>query len=176
MLEVHRVVRAKAEAVGAVAWLRGLAGLVASLESEWGIHVGVAFDGGTEAYVAAATLGDGTAAVLKLVVPRRSGDADDEIAVLRHCAGEGCVLLLRDDPGRGALLLERLGPSLYDLGVPVEEHHEILCAKRRVRSGVPPQASGCRRGLERRVGWRRGFSGPGRASAGRAAWRRSSTR
>ena len=41
------------------------------------------------------------------------------------------MLLLRDDPGRGALLLERLGPSLYDLGLPVEERHEILCATAR---------------------------------------------
>ena len=125
------MVRAKAEAAGAGAWLRGLPSLVASLEREWGIRVGDVFEGGTEAFVAAATLRDGTVAVLKLVMPRRSGEADHEIAVLRHCAGEGCVLLLRDDPGRGALLLERLGPSLYDLGVPVEERHEILCATAR---------------------------------------------
>jgi streptomycin 6-kinase len=36
--------------------------------------------------------------------------------------------LLRADVDRGALLLERLGPSLFDLGVPIRERHEILCA------------------------------------------------
>ena len=106
--------------------------------------------------------------------PAPVGDTDHEIAVLRHCAGEGCVLLLRDDPGRGALLLERLGPSLYDLGLPVEERHEILGTTAR-QVWRPPEAWVCRRGRERRVGWRRGSSGPGRASAGRAARRRSST-
>ena len=123
--------RAKAEVAGADAWLRGLSDLVTSLESEWEIRVGAAFEDATEAFVAEATMGDGTAAVLKLVVPRPSGEADNEIAVLRHCAGEGCVALLRDDAERGALLLERLGPSLYTLRLPVDERHEILCATAR---------------------------------------------
>ncbi len=34
---------------------------------------------------------------------------------------------MRDDAERGALLLERLGPSLFDLAPPIEERHEILC-------------------------------------------------
>ncbi len=34
--------------------------------------------------------------------------------------------LLRDDAARGALLLERLGPSLYELGRPLAERLEIL--------------------------------------------------
>jgi streptomycin 6-kinase len=125
------MVRAKAEAAGAGAWLRELPGLVASLESEWGIRVGSVFEDGTEAFVAEATMGDGADAVLKLVVPRPSGEAEQEIAVLRHCAGEGCVALLRHDVARGALLLERLGPSLYELDLPVDERHEILCATAR---------------------------------------------
>ena len=36
--------------------------------------------------------------------------------------------LLRDDPARGALLVERLGRPLYQLGVPIRRRHEILCA------------------------------------------------
>jgi streptomycin 6-kinase len=32
------------------------------------------------------------------------------------------------DAGRGALLLERLGASLHDLGPPMAQRHEILCA------------------------------------------------
>jgi streptomycin 6-kinase len=131
VVEVPPIVRAKAKVAGADAWLRGLSDLVAALESEWGIRVGDVYEDGTEAFVAAVTTGDGTAAVLKLLVPRRSGDADHEIVVLRRCAGEGCVALLRDDPARGALLLERLGPPLSELGLPVDERQEILCATAR---------------------------------------------
>jgi streptomycin 6-kinase len=50
-----------------------------------------------------------------------------EITVLRLANGEGCAALLRDDADRGAMLLERLGPSLYDLGVPFAQRLEILC-------------------------------------------------
>jgi streptomycin 6-kinase len=35
--------------------------------------------------------------------------------------------LLRDAPELGALLLERLGPSLFELGLPIARRHEILC-------------------------------------------------
>jgi streptomycin 6-kinase len=40
----------------------------------------------------------------------------------------GCVALLRHDVGRGALLLERLGSSLYEQGIPLAQRQEILCA------------------------------------------------
>ena len=122
------MVRAKVEAAGAAGWLRELPGLVASLASEWGMEIGDVFEDATEAFVAAVTLDDGTPAVLKVVVPRGSRDADHEIAVLRHCAGRGCAALLRHDAGRGAMLLERLGPSLREMAPPVDERHEILCA------------------------------------------------
>ena len=131
VLDVPHVVRAKVEAAGATGWLRRLPGLVASLESEWGMEVGDVFADATEAFVAQATLGDGTSAVLKVVVPRRLGDVDHEIAVLRHCAGRGCAELLRHDTRRGAMLLERLGPSLRELALPIDQRHEVLCATAR---------------------------------------------
>src|SRR5205823_123325 len=40
----------------------------------------------------------------------------------------GTARLLREDAARGAMLIERLGTSLYDLGVSLSERHEILCA------------------------------------------------
>jgi len=126
-VNVPDVVRAKAVQAGAGAWLAGLSELVAGLERDWGITVGRALDGGTEAYVAEAVLGDGTPAVLKLLVPR-PGQAADEITVLRLADGAGCVRLLASDVDRDALLLDRLGPSLYDLGVPLERRLEIMCA------------------------------------------------
>jgi streptomycin 6-kinase len=122
------VVRQKAFAVGARAWLDDLPLLVASLEQDWGITVGDAYRDSTEAYVARAAREDGTQAVLKLIVPRDGDAAENEIAVLRLTDGEGCVRLLRDDPVRGALLLERLGRSLYELALPIRRRHEILCS------------------------------------------------
>lgn len=69
---------------------------------------------------------DGTPAVLKLLVPRERDAAAREATVLRLADGDGCPRLLREDISRGALLLERLGRPLHQLGVPVERRHEIL--------------------------------------------------
>lgn len=128
MIEAPAVVRRKALAVGAGRWLEELPGIVTALERAWEISVGRPFADATEAYVAEATCRDGTPAVVKVVVPRDGDAAAHEIAALRLSGGEGCVTLLRDDLERGALLLERLGPSLHALGLPIAERLEILCA------------------------------------------------
>ena len=128
MSGVPAVVRNKARAAGAARWLDELPALVAGLEREWRMVVGRPFADATEAFVAEATLDDGTRAVLKLLVPRDGDAARNEITVLRLTKGEGCVELLREDAGRGALLLERLGRSLHELALPVEERLEILCS------------------------------------------------
>jgi hypothetical protein len=99
----------------------------AVLEDEWSITVGEAFTDATEAFVAAAVLADGTPGVLKLLVPRDADVARHEITVLRLADGEGCARLFRSDAERGALLLERLGRPLSQLGLPVRHRHEILC-------------------------------------------------
>ena len=128
MIDVPQVVRNKAVAAGATAWLRDLPDLVAGLERDWSIDVGEPYTGGTEAYVARATLADGTPAVLKLLVPRDGRAARNEIEVLRLTDGSGCARLYAADADRGALLLERLGPSLFDLDLPLTRRHEVLCA------------------------------------------------
>jgi streptomycin 6-kinase len=144
--EVPAVVREKALAAGAGAWLDALPELVARLEREWEITVGRAYPEATEAFVAEASCADGTPAVLKLIVPREREAAAREIAVLRLADGEGCPRLLRDDVSRGALLLERLGRPLYKLGLPVERRHEILVSAARQiwrpapESGLPAGA------------------------------------
>jgi len=124
---VPAVVRNKAIAGGAVRWLDELPALVAALEREWSLSVGRAYDDATEAFVAEARLDDGTPAVLKLVVPREGDAARNEITVLRLTNGEGCARLLRYDEARGALLVERLGRSLKEIGLPIGQRHEILC-------------------------------------------------
>jgi streptomycin 6-kinase len=128
MTYIPEVVRNKALAWDAGWWIEAVPSLVARLEQEWSITVGRPFAGGTEALVAAVTLADGTDAVLKLLVPRDGDAARNEIEVLRLANGEGCVRLLRSDETRGALLLERLGGSLYELGLPLRQRHEILCS------------------------------------------------
>jgi streptomycin 6-kinase len=140
MIRVPEVVRQKAFAVGAGLWLDDLPLLVASIEAEWSIEVGDAYSDSTEAFVARVACADGTAAVLKLIVPRSGDAALNEIAVLRLTGGEGCVRLLRDDAARGALLLERLGPSLYELALPIRKRHEILCS---TAARVWRPAAGC---------------------------------
>jgi streptomycin 6-kinase len=120
------VVQSKALAVGAARWLDELPEIIAGLEHDWSIAVGRPYETSTEAFVAEAALADGTPAVLKLMIPRPGDHARNEITVLKLTAGEGCARLLRDDEARGALLLERLGPSMNDLGLPIGQRHEIL--------------------------------------------------
>ena len=126
MLEIPAVVREKAAAVGAQAWLDDLPALVSAIELDWQIVVGPVYRDSTEAVVAEATCADDTPAVLKLLVPRDRDAAAHEATVLRLAAGEGCPRLLREDVTRGALLLERLGRSLHELRLPARRRHEIL--------------------------------------------------
>ena len=162
-----RVPDVVANAAAAGGWLRGLPGLVAELEAEWSVSVGRPFPHSSEAFVAGATLADGTPAVLKLLVPHDGAVGRHEITMLRLSGGRGCVRLLRDDPARGALLLERLGPSLYELGRPLAEQLEVLVAvaatvwRPAAGSGLPARAARRHRpdGLARQhahhlCGWR----------------------
>jgi streptomycin 6-kinase len=76
--------------------------------------------------------------VLKLLVPRANAAAEHEITVLRLADGDGCARLLRHDASRGALLLERLGPSMYDLRVPIDARLDLLAdVARRVWRPAP---------------------------------------
>lgn len=124
--DLPAAVRAKAVDNDATEWLTNLPDLVGALAREWGLTPGAAFGDATEAYVVGVTLGDGTPAVLKLLVPRRSAAAAYEIRFLRLAGGRGCCRLLRHDEARGALLLERLGPAMADLGLPQPRRLEIL--------------------------------------------------
>jgi streptomycin 6-kinase len=123
---VPEVVRNKALAAGAAAWLDELPSLIAALERDWDITVGRPFPDATEAFVAA--VAGPEPAVLKLMIPRPGDHARHEITVLRLADGDGCARLLRADEPRGALLLERLGRPLHELGLPLARRLEILVA------------------------------------------------
>ncbi len=128
MVELPDVVRNRAIAGGHADWVDALPDIVRSLEREWSIEIGRAHDEGTEAFVADAVLADGTLAVLKVLVPQRDGGVDDhEATVLRLADGDGCAILYREDAERGALLMERLGPSMFALALPYEQRLPALC-------------------------------------------------
>lgn len=127
-VEIDPIVRNKARSVGADSWLAALPELIASLERDWKITVGRGLSGGTEAYVTEATMADGRAAVLKLCVPMRENAGRDEITFLSLADGHGCAALYEADVERDALLVERLGPSLADLALPLERIHDVICA------------------------------------------------
>jgi streptomycin 6-kinase len=120
-------VRRNAQLAGADQWLADLPTLISDLEQEWVITVGRTYGDATQAYVAEATTAAGDPAVLKVGIAGNGDSAVDEITVLRLVDGDGCARLLRSDAARGALLIERLGPSMLELELPIERRHLILC-------------------------------------------------
>jgi streptomycin 6-kinase len=125
---VPPLVRAKAESFGepGLAWLDGLDDLIAEMERQWSITVGEPIAGGTSSYVAQARTADGRDAVLKLALPHFW--AAHEIQRLAQAAGRGYVRLLASDPGRNAMLMEALGPSVGQLGWAPEQVVRTVCA------------------------------------------------
>jgi len=89
-------------------WLDALPELLHWAAERWGLRLGRPFALSYN-YVAEAWLPDGTAAVLKLGVPRE--ELRTEIDALRLYDGRGACALLDADEERGALLLERLRPG-----------------------------------------------------------------
>jgi streptomycin 6-kinase len=127
MTDVPDAVRNKALAAGAGDWLERLPGLVSGLEADWSVVVTRPYTGGSEAFVAEATRADGTPAVLKVLIPTGKRPSS-EATVLRLVGGHGCPALYQYDAGRGALLMERLGRPMFELGLPLARRLEILCA------------------------------------------------
>ena len=148
VISIPGILRNHAVAAGAERWLADLPELVTHLEQRWDVTVGRPFTSATEAYVAEATTSAGQPVVLKVLVPLSGSGARHEITALRLADGHGCVALLRDDPHLGALLLERLGPPLYELGLPIRRRHEILCDTA-ARFWRPAPGSGLPTGADR---------------------------
>jgi streptomycin 6-kinase len=147
--ELPEAVRKRLRANGSEAWAESLPLLIESLEREWRIAVqGSALSGGSEAFVALATMPDGTDAILKVLIPREDGIPGHEITALRLAGGEGCALVYRADPLRGAMLLERLGPPLGESSLPEPEKLRLLCDAAR-RMWRPAAASGLPTGAEK---------------------------
>lgn len=90
------------------AWLDGLTKLTRDLLDEWDLRVDGGSLSGECALVVPVRTGDGVPAVLKVQFPH--WEAETEHLALRAWDGNGAVRLLRADPRRFALLLERLQP------------------------------------------------------------------
>lgn len=94
--------------------LDGLEGLLRELVQRWSLTLGEEYDEGLGAPVVAVET-DGEPAVLKLAPPGPAFDA--QVAVLEAARGRGYAAVLASDAARGAVLLERLGPSLAAAGL-----------------------------------------------------------
>lgn len=112
-------------------WLDGLDSLLSELESLWSCRVERSLGGGSAAFVATAVDRAGRPAVLKVAIPAGGdgyADFDREALALRLGLRRQYVEVYEVDPVRRAFLLERLGPSLASLGLPVEEQIDIIAA------------------------------------------------
>ncbi|HEV8229320.1 MAG TPA: aminoglycoside phosphotransferase family protein [Candidatus Limnocylindria bacterium] len=80
--------------------------IATEVAAEWGLELGPRIAAGRYSYVAPA----GPDAILK-VIPPEDDDSDHSADALRFWDGDGAVRLLRHDPARRALLLERARPG-----------------------------------------------------------------
>jgi streptomycin 6-kinase len=126
-LDVPDEVRSRALADGHAAWLDGLPSVLDSLAQDWSLTIGATMRGGHAALVVEATLADGTPSVLKVGVPGYRRQLGFEATVLDLAAGKSCARLIRRDLTRDALLLERLGPAMYDVILDHRSQHDMLC-------------------------------------------------
>jgi streptomycin 6-kinase len=112
---------------GETAWLDALPELVEEMASAWSLTIGRAYDTfGMNALVVEAVTADGTEAVLKIAPPSEARKLANEATTLRLADGDGCARLFDADDERRVVLLERLGPSMYELDVPRRQRHELL--------------------------------------------------
>jgi streptomycin 6-kinase len=126
-LPPHVLRNVAAQGDAGVQWLAALPTLVADLEQRWRVVVGGMLPNATEAYVAETVSAAGQPGVLKLPIPG-ADKARRELGVLLAANGRGYARVLEHDPASGAMLLERLGPQLFQLGYPIERQIETICA------------------------------------------------
>jgi streptomycin 6-kinase len=94
---------------GGADWLDRLPDLVAECAEQWELRVGDPFHDAHVSWVAPADLPDGTPGVLKINFPERESEREPD--ALAHWDGIAAVCLLRSDPDRRALVVERCEPG-----------------------------------------------------------------
>jgi len=119
---------------GWAAWLDRLPALARSVLDDWELALqGPVWHGFCSLTAPVHTPGGGTA-VLKVALP--DDESEHEHLALRRWQGDGAVRLLRADPGRRALLLERL--DRIDLSDAWDEEACEIVARLYRRLHVPP--------------------------------------
>lgn len=109
-----------------VAWLEELDATVADVAADWDLKVGRVLHGGSSALVAEVILPGGIAAILKVAVP----DPDVstvEADLLRAAEGRGYARLYHHDPERRAMVVERLGPPMWEQNWPQDRQLSLYC-------------------------------------------------
>jgi streptomycin 6-kinase len=132
-LEIPGLVRRRAmsNSCAGQQWLDELPDVVCALADRWGLGLGASMRGGTASYVVAASDRSGRACVLKIAMPLDMDSGDSfarSVLVHRLANGRGCAELLGVDESVPAMLLERLGPNLDDLGMTVPQVLEAVAA------------------------------------------------
>ena len=170
-IRVPERLRASVAALGAAGerWLAGLPDLVASLEADWSVTCGTAFEGGNAAFVAEAVTTDGQLEVLKIALPPGiDGFApfEQELPALQDADGDPYVRLICHDEERRRMLLERLGRPLASLGWPSDRQIAAITATLGARLApgrLQPPANRRRQGRVAGRLHRRRMAGPRRA-------------
>ncbi len=119
-------------------WLAELPQLLAQASRHWDLEIGEPFLLSYN-YVCAATLKDGTEAVLKIGVPNI--ELTSEINTLRVYNGQGACRLLETDADAGMLLLERLRPGSMLVTLKDDDQATAIAAEvmKKIHRPVPPQ-------------------------------------
>ncbi|THG29357.1 aminoglycoside phosphotransferase family protein [Naasia lichenicola] len=119
-------------------WLDRLPRLIDDLLGEWQLTTESEPVAGTAAIVLPVRTGEGEATVLKVSWPH--WEAETEHLALRYWAGDGAVRLLRADPRRFALLLERADDRRDLRKLRVREAIEVVASLYpRLHRTPPPQ-------------------------------------
>ncbi|WP_232677023.1 aminoglycoside phosphotransferase family protein [Nocardioides sp. R-C-SC26] len=120
-------------------WVAGLPRLARDVMAQWELVEDGEQRHGHVANVVMVRTADGDPAVLKLGLPH--AEATHEHLALQHWHGRGAVRLVRADPGRGALLLERLQTRDLSEAWDVEACEIVGGLYGRLHVPAPPQLS-----------------------------------
>jgi streptomycin 6-kinase len=118
-------------------WIDGLPKLVQSQIDEWDLTADGAPTHGYCSIVVPARTADGAAAMLKVAFP--GAESEHEHLALRRWGGNGAVRLLRADPHRRAMLLERLHSRNLNELWDVEACEVVASLYRRIHVPALPQ-------------------------------------
>ncbi|TDD34777.1 aminoglycoside resistance protein [Actinomadura sp. KC06] len=122
-------------------WLDALPTIIDAVADDWRLRIGRMFELSYHWVAEATQLDDGSPAVLKLGPPQ-PGHLAIEAAALGLYDGRGAVRLLKHDPARGALLLERANPGTLARTLLPDKDEEataaVITIMRRLHRTPPP--------------------------------------